>query len=472
MYSITKKYFIVFALNICSLTIVAQEELGFVNSNYAGVNSLFINPSFNVDSKIFIDVHLIGFDAFLHNNVTYFPKPDFSPIRKSYPDALINESERNKKAFGKIDLIGPSVGVSWGKHSFGLFTRFRTFLDAKMTKSLFVLAIKKFKYQPYLGKSFDEYSYANTISWFETGLSYGYMHMRSSFETIDFGINVKRLVGYNSSSVAISKFDFVYNGERDILINEAEGGYRITNPQWGVGKGWGVDIGVNYQKKLESVVGYKPNTKDGGCKYIDYKLKLGFSILDLGAFRVKNNAVVQEFQYIAQPFVFDSTKTKSFKDIDQWINVSLINNNVNQTRRTNYRALLPFALSLQFDYNFENNFYLNVTTVNAFKIANQTRRVDVLAITPRYERKYFEVDVPIALVDFRYPQVGLAFRFGNNLIIGTERLDSFIGRIRNVYGGDLYFHLKFAIYKKCRGKSNYKSAGSKNKSVKHCDAYN
>jgi hypothetical protein len=466
-------YFFIVAFTFCSLRSGAQEELGYVSSNYAGVNSLFINPSGNVDSKIFIDVHLIGLEAFVHNNVGYYPKPDYSPLTGNIPTMLVNESERNKRGFAKLDIIGPSVAVSWDQHSFGLFTRFRTFLDAKMDKELFVLALKNFDYSSYYGKSLNAQAYANTISWFETGLSYGYMYKYSSYETIDFGINVKQLIGYNSSSVTLSKFDFIFNKKRDISINEAIGGYRITQPAWGVGRGWGVDLGVNYQKKLEGVEGYRPNTIAGGCKHIDYKYKVGLSVLDLGAFNVNKNAVLQEFDYKSQPFKFDSSKTKSFKDVDNLINTTLTNNGVQQTRGASYYAWLPFGISGQFDYNFENNFYVNVTTISSFKIQYQTKRIDVISVTPRYERKYFEIAMPVSLIDYRYANIGLAFRFGNNLIIGTNRLDTFFGKIRDVYGGDIYINLKFAFYRHCGGGSGgggntkrYKKPNTKN-----CPAY-
>lgn len=450
-----------------ALDVSAQEELGFVNSNYAGVNSLFINPSFMVDSKIFVDVHLIGMDAFIHNNLMYMPRPDYSPLQRTFPDPLLNDADVNKKAFAKIDLIGPSIAVSYNTHSFGVFTRLRTFMDAKMTRSLFVLALKDFDYKSYSGRSFQEKAYMNTITWFEVGLSYGHMFNYSTDETIDVGINVKRLTGINSTSITLSNFDFLYNAKKDITINEADGGYRIVQPGWGVGQGWGVDIGVNYQKKLESIAGYKPNTKEAGCKHIDYKYKLGLSLLDIGAFNVKNNAILQEFSYKAEQFKFDNSKINSFSDFDNTLNSSLTSNSIKQTRGTSYWAWLPFAIGAQFDYNFENHFYVNATTITAFKFANQTKRIDVISVTPRYERKYFEIDLPISLVDYRYPQVGLAFRLGNNLIIGSDRIDSFFGKIRDVYGADIYFHLKFAFFRRCGGKRHYK----KSSRTPHCDAY-
>lgn len=457
---------IIITLLTLSQKLFSQEELGYINSNYAGVNGLFLNPSANVDSKIFIDAHIVGLNAFVHSNVLFFPKSDFSPIAGTVGDPLVDETDERKRGFTNMELIGPSVAVSWDKHAFGLFTRLRTFTDADMTKTLFVLALKDFNYTPYFKQSFKESASINNITWFETGISYGYMQTISNFETLNWGINIKRLTGINATSVAISNLDFLYNKKKNFGINTFEGSYRIVEPAWGIGTGWGIDLGVNYQVKLDGIVGYRPNTKAGGCKHIEYKYKLGLSLIDIGWFSVDGNAVVQEYKYTGQPFNFDTSKAQSPEDIDKLIVNNLNNNQITQARTNNFTATLPFAISAQFDYNFENFFYLNVTTITGFKLPNQATRIDILSVTPRYERKYFEVSAPLSLIDYRYIQLGLALRFGNNLIIGTNRLDSFLGGIRDVYGGDIYFNLKFAFYRKCGGMNASKVAKNT-----RCNAY-
>lgn len=458
-----RKYFSVLLLLFGKL--LAQEESGFSYSNYAGVNSLFVNPSFGVDSRIFIDVHLVGANIFFHNNIAYVPKGDLTYEPNKPINVLINEKDVKKKAFVKAEIIGPSAAVSWGLHSFGIFTRFRTYLDAGVSGDLAYLAIKKFDYAPYVGKDFKEKAYINTATWYETGLSYGRMLTIGNYQTLDVGASIKRLKGVNATSLSLKDFDYTVEGNRDLYIDHVEGGYRFIEPGWGIGKGWAIDLGANYQFKVRDVNGYLPNTKKNGCKNIEYKYRVGVSLMDLGAVKIKSGAIVQDLEYNAQEFDFDSIPIKSISDADRAMQTNLVNNAVTQTRGTKFTSMLPFALSAQFDYNFENGIFINASLVNTFKINNQTKRPCLFSITPRYERKLFEIAMPLSFVGYTYPQMGLCVRLGNWIIVGSDRIGSFRGKIRDVYGADIYFHLKFALFKKCRRQS------AKFRAPKHCPAY-
>ncbi len=454
------------ALLILFGRVLGQEESGFVYSNYAGVNSLFINPSFGVDSKIFIDVHLVGANIFFHNNIAFLPKGELSYKPGKGLNTLINEKNVKKKAFAKVELVGPSAAVSWKEHSFGIFTRFRTYLDAGVSGNLAYLAIKNFDYAPYIGKQFKEKAYINTLTWFETGLSYGRMFIVGNYQTLNVGANIKRLKGVNATSLTVKDFDYTVLGSKNLFIDHVEGGYRFIEPAWGIGKGWALDAGVNYQYKVRDVNGYTPNTKKNGCKSIEYKYRAGVSLMDLGAIKIKANAIVQDFEYNYQQFDFDSVPIKSVSDADKAMQNNLVNNSITQTRATKFTTMLPLALAGQFDYNFENGLYINTSMVTSIKFNNQTKRTGLLSFTPRYERKLFEIAMPISFVGYTYPQLGLCVRLGNWIIVGSDRLDSFRGKARKVYGADFYFHLKFALFKRCKRHT------AKFRSTRHCPAYN
>jgi hypothetical protein len=121
------------------------------------------------------------------------------------------------------------------------------------------------------------------------------------------------------------------------------------------------------------------------------------------------------------------------------------------------------AVSAQFDYNFENNIYINASAIFGPRIGNSVRRGGLLAVVPRYERKRFELSLPVSLWDFRYPQIGFQLRLNNNFIIGYDRAMPFLFR-SDVYGFDIYFHLKFSVYRNpaCQsGKKGNGKGGSK-----------
>src|SRR5215813_9718510 len=66
-------------LFVCTIsTIRAQEYLGIVNSNYAGVVGLRLNPSSFVDSKLMFDVNIASGGTSLDNTFLYIPKNDLT----------------------------------------------------------------------------------------------------------------------------------------------------------------------------------------------------------------------------------------------------------------------------------------------------------------------------------------------------------------------------------------------------------
>ena len=129
---------------------------------------------------------------------------------------------------------------------------------------------------------------------------------------------------------------------------------------------------------------------------------------------------------------------------------------------------LPTAVSAQFDYNFGNNIFINATYLQGIRLGKPgVKRETLLAITPRYETPLWEVNLPISIVDFKHPAVGLSVRV-YNLVIGTDKLGT-IFNLTDIRGLDLYFSLginldptvsqgKYRSYKsnKCESIQEYK----------------
>jgi len=111
---------------------------------------------------------------------------------------------------------------------------------------------------------------------------------------------------------------------------------------------------------------------------------------------------------------------------------------------------LPTAISAQFDFHYSKNIYFGAFLIQPIRLNHHTlRRPSQLAIIPRYETKMLEVSVPISLYEYRYPRVGLSFRY-SFFTIGTERLGTYLG-IADLNGMDIYFSFKISF-----GKGTYK----------------
>lgn len=149
-------------------------------------------------------------------------------------------------------------------------------------------------------------------------------------------------------------------------------------------------------------------------------------------------------------------------DIDQLIASQFASDAGTMTTGNRYGTAIPSAVSVQFDYNFGKNFYANATWIQGFKLARRTSgiRRSLLAITPRYETKWFEASLAVMLYDYRTPMLGLAFRF-YNITIGSDNVLPWIAPM-NIYAANIYASVKITLFKNPRcGKSS--RAGKKSK---------
>jgi hypothetical protein len=76
---------LVFLISI-STHLLSQDKLGYIGSTYAGVSSIYSNPTNLLNSKIFVDINIVGAGLFIENNLVYFPKKN---SRQSLNSSLI-----------------------------------------------------------------------------------------------------------------------------------------------------------------------------------------------------------------------------------------------------------------------------------------------------------------------------------------------------------------------------------------------
>jgi hypothetical protein len=102
---------------------------------------------------------------------------------------------------------------------------------------------------------------------------------------------------------------------------------------------------------------------------------------------------------------------------------------------------LPTALIINADYKFKESFYLAAAIIAPVRWINpQLRRPVNLAVIPRYETRYLEVNIPVSLYDWNHPRIGLSIRI-HDLTIGTDRLGGYFAN-HDFTGMDIYFSYK------------------------------
>lgn len=466
------KYLIIILLLKFS-SVYCQENMGIANSNYSPTSSVLLNPSSTVDSKVLWEINLIGASIFFDNNYIFVPNKSGRSILlapNSIPEPLDKFTPSDKYAYIDIAAHGPSFSLNIGKHAFGINTQVRSMTDVRNFPShLAKFAFEGFEYAPQRGVIYTGSNIkANSLTWGEVGLNYGLIFKQKSKDMYMAGITVKRLFGISHSGTNIKELTYQVPDTIDVDFIDLNAKYGFTAPAFNSGSGWAVDLGFTYKKTLKEVDNYTPYSKRNNCRKCDYKYKIGVSILDLGRINNKTEAYYGEIE--DQPgtwedygnSVIGSANTRDDKITNSFIKID--------NAKNEYKAYLPTALSVQYDYNFENGFYLNATVIQNLSFFNQLGiiRQDLLAVTPRLELPRFEVSLPVSLRRYRYPSVGLAFRFWNNIIIGTDRLFPMLIN-QDLYGMDFYFGIKFA--KLYTNKCKTKQKKVKNRKYKTNDCY-
>lgn len=453
----------------------AQEMAGLVHSNHAGTDVLFNNPAGMHHQKDWLSIHLMTTDAFFSNDYLYFKKEDFKffDLFNGKMDIPMHETgysigERpfyiyDRKGKTRLDfdlkIQGPSAVYVKNQHAFGVFTAAKSFMNIRnITSDLGRLIYYGFGYDPQHDESYHIKNFnVSYLGWGEVGISYAYQLNQQLFSNWNFGISIKRLFGVGGTYLHIDNSDYnlVNDTTIDIYSLDAQLGFSLsadynTNefPSGPLinGKGWAFDLGAEYQVLLDRQSKTKP-TKACGQTHYDYKYRIGVSLMDIGYIKFSNNAQLHEYSDTEYTWEsIDTTRVENWNQVIQDISNRFYGDPNASYKDNTFNMWLPSSLNINADYNFENGIYANASLVYSLPFNGAyMRKPSVLSLTPRYEKESFEVSIPLSLYEWKYPRVGLAFRF-YYFTIGSDYFTSLMGW-HDFNGMDLYFSIKVNIKK-------------------------
>ena len=453
-----------------------QEMLGAVSGNYAGLTGLQMNPSSMHNSKIYLDINLIGADAMVQNNYLYQSRKDYhvSNFFSSAYEWPTHQEEygtdvrmfyhyrnhRTKDAYENLRVNGPGVMLVHGNHAFALTTAVRSVFSAhNIPYEIANFTYLGLNYIPQQNINYKDNRPFSTseLTWAEIGLSYSYVFYARGFNSIAAGISVRRLMGYAGGYMKVNSIDYIVPNDCTLVVKNLDAQYGFSAPMdydknemWNdktiKGGGFGFDIGITYTRKSHI---HQTQYFNRLCaqQNEDYLYRIGLALIDVGAIRFNTHASGYSIDNKSASWTnltkFNYQTINQLMDTISW---KFYGDNKSSYRSDKVMVWLPSALTAQFDYHVYKNWYANASLVYGFALAaGSLHRPSELTVIPRYESNKFEIDLPVSLYDWTLPRVGIAMRL-YWLTIGTDKLGGFFN-FSDFTGMDVYFTVKIGFDK-------------------------
>ena len=449
----------------------AQDYLGIRQSNYSGINGFDINPASIADSRFKFDMNVIGGGFMFYNNYLGISRANiFTAINGEAgnnffeQEVNVRETDFSKSAMVTNEIMMPSFMVSLSDQSALAFSwRIRTFVNIDgIDPPLAQLMIEDFDYSDlHLERLENEKLSIQAMTWAEYGAGYARVLMDDNEHFMKAGGRIKLLQGVYAGYMHAENLEYEFQNEdtvsifvSDINYGHSEGfdpfNFDQTEFKFDGRPGLGLDLGFVYE--------WRPDWKD--YKYeMDgrdnlwrkdknkYKLKVGFSVNDIGRIRYKKGYRSGDFRADVNAWDFRNIAATSIEDLDD----TLFNRFERLPNDEEYFKMnLPTSISLQVDYNVWQDFYVNLTTFWTFKFSRDVNKVHHFtnySITPRYDFKFGTIAVPLSLSQYTGFRAGLGMRVTPWLFVGTSDVRSVFSN-SNLQGADIYFSTKIPIFYK------------------------
>lgn len=447
--------------------------LGIVNSNYAGVHGIGMNPSSMVGSKLYMDYNLLTIGLSEDNDYFYLLRDDWynllfhniTPVYYTEEGEVRNfavyKDDGYKSGFAGIKILGPSGMLVYGKHAFGLSTAVRSqssFTNLPSEIATFIYEAIDYDQQHNIRYTHDKTIKVGSLSWMELDFSYAYNFRRYAWKSWSAGITVKPLFGITSTYANFYTLDYTVLSDTTALVYDVtfDYGYSLpvnyeTNyfPEGPTfrGFGLGVDLGVTF---MSTTKGHSNYAFGSLCEqpYEDYNYRIGISLLDVGYIKFKKKTFYRKYvnSYTAWFEPVDTLPGNTINEINKKLEYYFYDNAEEVITEDSYVMNIPPALSVQFDYPLRRYLFLNATLIYGFNLGKSfIKRPSVIAFTPRYETNRMEVSIPISIYEWvaNSPRIGFYFRYGN-FFFGMDKLNTLIG-LNDFTGVDVYFGLKLNL---------------------------
>lgn len=418
----------------------AQDYLPFINDNYAGITGVHLNPASIADSRYKVDITLAGLSLNMYNNYLYLNRDYLSKNvnhNQDIRDYLIGMNTGNGKdkfvyQDMRLDILNFMVTIN-PRLSIGFTAGIREYLNVdNINEDLADLFYNTDNSGIPVNQLFkDNHLRLALNSWAEYGISVAGVLYKTDKHIIKAGMNMKLIQGLGSAYLNIDNLQCTKLSDSTVNFNNTHFDYgmsnnfgnMLVNEEFNANKlngmfSMGFDFGViwewrpDYKEHLYDMDGETGLERRENNKY---KLRVGLSIKDIGFVKYRRWSESQDFTING---VVDINMFDGITNYGQILDIIEAHPDLFTIEEQGeiYRMSLPTSISLQVDYNIYKDFYVNFTPYLAFRQGNnkytKVHAFNNFSLTPRYERKWFGVSIPL-----QYNQLS-GFSLGTGLRLG------------------------------------------------------
>ncbi|MDR0660925.1 MAG: DUF5723 family protein [Prevotellaceae bacterium] len=411
----------------------AQSYTGYFYNNYEGVGGITANPAniagsvYKLDVNIFSASGYFGTNAYEVKKSTLF-KFKFSGWREGNHYKRVNNSD-SKDFWTNIDILGPSVMVAINeKHSVALSTRFRFLANERNLSNDVFQLFGKTEPNAIYGQALRQNNLrVDAHAFADIGLTYGGVLFENDRHKLKVGATAKWVLGLGAGSlygdnVNVNLLDAnnitTLTGSASIAYSTGIDRLIDGNLDGGLGsyidaRGVGFDLGVVYE--WTSAANRARVEEEGNAWFspTGYKLRISASVTDIG--RLKYDVVSNSASYALNfSGVPSDILNLGDRSLDEYINDLKAGGYISQSGISELKPSLPTLLHANVDWQAWKRFYVNLD--GALNLVGDkkmgARYLSGLALTPRYESRWFSVYSPVTYNEKDEFGWGLGFNVG------------------------------------------------------------
>lgn len=442
----------------------AQTFIGYTYNNFESAAGVMFNPASMAGSNFLVDVNLISANAAVGTNAYKFDRSSFR--RFNFIDAKMGidfhrvDSNDPKSLWLNADVLGPSVVFSLTpKHSIALTSRFRFLANEENLSNEIFQLIGGDSNGVYGIQHSQSDMRMNMHAFSDFGLSYAAVVYEDVKHKVKFGVTGKYVLGLASGIFTIDELDvflsspntldrmqgrlgFSYSKGIDAIVKQDVG--RVTD--YIDSRGFGFDIGAVYEwtpnetrKKVEGGEWFQQTT---------YKLRAAVSLTDVGRLKYDTSPLSATYNVkILTPINADFINIREDESLDEYINRMLGAAFYEELAPKDLRTSLPTLLRTNVDWQAWKRLYVNVD--GSFNLVGKRtvggRYISAVAITPRYESRWFSAYSPVSYNAKKNLTWGIGFNFGCFFIGSGSLLSNLL--TNNIQNIDAHAGLHVPIFR-------------------------